>query len=376
MGTLLTEHLARRGAADWRADNFNAGPAALPREVLERAQRELLNFEGTGMSVMELSHRSKTYEAVQERAEALLRELLSIPPEYRVLFLQGGASLQFAMVPMNFLKPGQTAAYVRTGSWSEKAEKEAAALGQVRVAASTEEGGYRRIPGMGEIQVAPDDAYLHITSNNTIEGTQWHEFADTGQVPLVADMSSDILSRPIPVEKFGLIYAGAQKNLGPSGVTVVILREAWLEHARRDIPTMLRYDIHAKNRSLYNTPPTFAIYLLGLVLEWAREQGGVAALADRNERKARIVYEAIDQSEGFYTGHAEPPSRSRMNITFRCPTPDLDQRFAAEAKEAGLVGLAGHRSVGGLSASLYNAVSEASCTRLAEFMQDFRRRWG
>jgi phosphoserine aminotransferase len=374
--TTLAEHMARMGAADWRADNFNAGPAALPLPVLQRARDELLNFAGTGMSVLEMSHRSKTYEAVQQRAEALLRQLLDIPSDYRVLFLQGGASLQFAMVPLNFLPPGRTAAYVRTGSWSEKAEAEAAKIGQVRVAASTEDGGYRRIPDVSELQWDPEDAYVHITSNNTIEGTQWQQFPDTGSVPLVADMSSDILSRPIPVERFGLIYAGAQKNLGPSGVTVVIVRDAWLETARRDLPTMLRYDVHAKHGSLYNTPPTFAIYLLGLVLEWVRDQGGVAAMQVQNEEKARIVYEAIDQSDGFYAGHAEPNSRSRMNVTFRCPTPDLDKRFAAEAAEAGLVGLAGHRSVGGLRASLYNAVTVESCARLAEFMHDFRRRMG
>ncbi|MCL6445733.1 MAG: 3-phosphoserine/phosphohydroxythreonine transaminase [Alicyclobacillus sp.] len=356
--------------------NFNAGPAALPQRVLEEAQAELLNFAGSGMSVMELSHRSKLYESVQEDAEARLRQLLNIPDEYDVLFLQGGASLQFAMVPMNFLKPGSVAGYVRTGSWADKALKEARLLGETKVVASGEATGFRALPDPTSLDLEGIDAYVHLTSNETIGGIQWQTFPDTGSIPLVADMSSDILSRPFDVGQFDLIYAGAQKNLGPSGVTVVIVRKRWLESANTELPTMLRYDTFAKNQSLYNTPPTFAIYLLGLTLKWAEDQGGVAALAHINEAKAAAVYDAIDASAGFYTGFAEKNSRSRMNVTFTLPTPELEKQFLAEASDAGFVGLAGHRSVGGCRASLYNAVSQASCDALAAFMRDFARRNG
>jgi phosphoserine aminotransferase len=353
--------------------NFGAGPAALPRDVLRRAQAELMDFSGTGLSVMEISHRDKVYEKVQQQAEERLRRLMGIPESYSVLFLQGGASLQFAMLPMNFLREGQTASYVLTGVWSEKALQEAERLGAVRVAGSTKDEGYRRIPEPAELQWADDDAYVHITSNNTIIGSQWMAFPNTHNVPLVADMSSDILSRSVDVNQFQLIYAGAQKNLGPAGVTVVIVASEWLKQARHDIPTMLRYDTHAAHKSLYNTPPTFAIYMLGLVLEWVEAQGGVPAVEERNEQKARVIYNVIDESDGFYQGYVEPASRSRMNVTFRLPTAELEQRFLQTARECGFVGLNGHRSVGGCRASLYNAVSLEDCERLAEFMVRFRR---
>lgn len=359
-----------------RAYNFNAGPSALPLPVLQKAQEELVDFRGSGMSVMELSHRSALYEEVHNEAIALLKELFGIPADYHVLFLQGGASLQFSMVPMNFLPEGKSAGYVMTGSWSEKAYAEAKLIGSVFEAASTKEESYRRIPGVDELKYEKDIAYLHITSNNTIFGTQWREFPDTGNVPLIADMSSDILSRPVDVSKFALIYAGAQKNLGPSGVTVVILRPDMLERAAKNLPTMLRYDIHVKNNSLYNTPPTFGIYMLGLVLKWAKEAGGVKELERRNREKAQLIYDAIDASNGFYRGHAEKDSRSLMNLTFRLQTEELEKKFLSEAKNAGFVGLNGHRSVGGCRASAYNAVPLEACRALREFMIEFQKQNG
>lgn len=358
-----------------RAYNFNAGPSALPLEVLEEAQKELVNYRGTGMSVMELSHRSKTYEAIHNETIALVKELLAVPQDYHVLFLQGGASLQFGMVPLNFLHPGQTADYILTGSWSEKAYQEAQRVGEVRIAASTKEENYRRIPRLNEIQINPDAAYVHLTSNNTIFGTQWKEFPDTGNVPLVADMSSDIMSRPIDVSRFSLIYAGAQKNLGPSGVTLVIIRPEMVEKEAKNILHFLKYSTHVKGNSLYNTPPTFAIYMMGLVLKWVKKEGGLAAIAKRNEEKARLIYEVIDQSEGFYKGHAEPSSRSLMNITFRLKSEELEKQFLEEAKEEGFVGLNGHRSVGGCRASLYNGVPLESCQALRDFMLHFMKRY-
>jgi phosphoserine aminotransferase len=355
-----------------RAYNFYAGPAALPLEVLQEAQAELLDFGGTGMSVMELSHRSKDYDAVHEGAGQRLRQLLNIPADYEVLFLQGGASLQFAMVPLNLLGEGETANYILTGSWSEKALAEAVKVGQTKVGASTKEEKFRRIPSQGELEITGDEAYVHITSNNTIYGTQWQEFPDTKGVPLVADMSSDILSKPFDVSRFGLIYAGAQKNLGPSGVTVVIIRRDLLGRSREELPTMLNYNTHAKARSLYNTPPTFGIYLLGKVLSWVERKGGVAAIARQNELKARILYDAIDQSGGFYRGHAEKESRSLMNVTFNLPTEELEKEFLAEAAAAGFVGLGGHRSIGGCRASIYNAVPVEACEALRDFMLAFK----
>ncbi|MBO0996035.1 3-phosphoserine/phosphohydroxythreonine transaminase [Bacillus sp. SD088] len=355
-----------------RAYNFNAGPSALPLSVLEKAQKELVDFQGTGMSVMELSHRSVAYEEVHNQAIARLKSLLSISDQYDVLFLQGGASLQFSMIPMNFLSPGQKAGYIMTGSWSEKAIKEAELLGDAYRVASSKENHYQVIPALNELTFNEQDAYIHLTSNNTIYGTQWKEFPETGDVPLIADMSSDILSRPIDVNQFGLIYAGAQKNLGPSGVTVVIIRKDLLEKSNANVPTILKYNTHAKTSSLFHTPPTFGIYMLGKVLKWVEEQGGVDSIANRNEEKAKIIYDTIDHSNGFYYGHAEKESRSLMNITFRLNNEELEKKFLTEAKEAGFVGLNGHRSVGGCRASSYNAVPREACVALSKFMMEFQ----
>jgi phosphoserine aminotransferase len=356
--------------------NFNAGPAMLPPPVLEQVQAELRDYHGRSMSIMEMSHRSKEYEAVNAQAEATFKRLLGVGEGYRVLFLQGGASTQFAVVPMNFLPPGGAADFLLTGAWAEKAYEEAALLGRARVAASTAEAGYRRVPRPDEIRLRPDAAYVHLTSNETIQGIQWLTFPDVGDRPLVADMSSDILSRPFDAGRFALVYAGAQKNLGPSGVTAVLLRESWLRRANKIIPTMLRYATHVKASSLYNTPPTFAVYVLNLVLQWVEKLGGLPAMAECNARKARTLYEAMDGSGGFYRGHAEPGSRSQMNVTFRLPGEALEKQFVAEAQAAGMVGLAGHRSVGGIRASIYNAVPLEACAALASFMGDFARRAG
>jgi phosphoserine aminotransferase len=351
--------------------NFNAGPAMLPPPVLERVQAELRDYHGRGMSIMEMSHRSAEFEAINAEAEATFKRLLGVGPGYRVLFVQGGASTQFAMLPMNFLPPGKSADYLITGAWAEKAIEEAAALRQARAAASTKEGGYRRVPRSEEINLSASPAYVHLTSNETIQGIQWAEFPDLGDAPLVADMSSDILSRPIDTNRFSLIYAGAQKNLGPSGVTAVLLHESWLAQANKNVPTMLRYATHVKNNSLYNTPPSFGVYVLNLVLHWIESNGGLVGMEKRNARKAQLLYAAIDGSGGYYRGHAEPGSRSLMNVTFRLPSETLEKQFVTEALSAGMVGLAGHRSVGGVRASIYNAVSPEACQTLASFMKDF-----
>lgn len=356
--------------------NFNAGPAMLPPAVLEQVQAELRDYHGRGMSIMEMSHRSKEFEAVNSQAEATLKRLAGVGDGYRALFLQGGASTQFAMLPMNFLPPGASADYLMTGSWSDKAFEEVTALGKARQAATTQADGYRRVPTQGEIQIDPAAAYVHLTSNETIQGVQYHAWPEVGDRPLVADMSSDILSRPLDGSKFAMIYAGAQKNLGPSGVTVVLLREEWASKANKGVPTMLRYSTHIKNNSLYNTPPSFAIYVLSLVLGWIEKNGGTAAMAERNERKAKLLYDTIDQSGGFYKGHAAPESRSRMNVTFRLGNETLEKAFLAEASAAGMVGLAGHRSVGGIRASIYNAVGEDACKALADLMTEFARKNG
>lgn len=356
-----------------RTYNFNAGPSALPLAVLEKAQQELVDFKGTGMSVMELSHRSPAYETVHNEAIKRLKDLFAIPDNYEVLFLQGGASLQFSMIPMNFLQAGQKAGYVMTGAWSEKAITEAKMFGEPYEVASTKETKYHRIPELSELQFNDSDAYIHLTSNNTIYGTQWKEFPVTGNVPLIADMSSDIMSKSVDVSKFAMIYAGAQKNLGPSGVTLVIIRKDFLEKANKNLPTMLKYSTQAKSNSLYNTPPTFGIYMLGEVLRWIEENGGMEAVAQRNEEKAKLIYDVIDESNGFYVGHAEQASRSLMNITFNLPSEELEKKFLTEAKEAGFVGLNGHRSVGGCRASTYNAVPYEACKALSEFMLAFQR---
>ncbi len=356
--------------------NFNAGPAILPAPVLERAQRELRDYQGRGMSILEMSHRSPEYEAINAEAAERLKRLLGVGEEYHVLFLQGGASLQFAMLPLNFLPPGASADYVLTGAWAEKAYEEALRVGQARTAASTAENGYRSMPSQADLALDPNAAYVHITSNETIQGIQWHVWPDVGDVPLVADMSSDILSRPLEMHRFSLIYAGAQKNLGPAGVTIVVIRDAFLQRASSNLPMMLRYATHVKNRSLYNTPPVFAVYMVNLVLAWIEDQGGLAAMEERNRRKAATLYRVIDESGGFYRGHAAPDHRSLMNVTFRLPDETLEKRFVAEATAQGMVGLAGHRSVGGIRASIYNAMGQEGCDALAAFMTDFMRRNG
>jgi phosphoserine aminotransferase len=356
--------------------NFNAGPAMLPPPVLEQVQAELRDYRGLGMSIIEMSHRSREFEAINAEAESRFKRLVGVGDGYRVLFIQGGASTQFAMVPMNFLSPGKTADYLLTGAWAEKGYEEARALGQAHIAASTLADGYRRVPRPEEIALSTNSAYVHVTTNETIQGIQWKDIPNVGNRPLVADMSSDILSRPIEASRFALIYAGAQKNLGPSGVTLVLLRESWLTEANRNVPTMLRYSTHVKNNSLYNTPPTFGVYMLNLVLGWIENTGGLNALAERNARKAKLLYDTIDASGGYYRGHAEPPSRSLMNVTFRLPTEPLEKQFVAESQAMGMVGLAGHRSVGGIRASIYNAVSIESCQTLAMFMAEFARKNG
>jgi len=354
-----------------RVHNFNAGPAALPLPVLEKVQAQLVELPGAGMSEMEMSHRSKAFEAILAAADEGMRQLLGLPPEYKVLFLQGGASLQFSMVPMNFLRDGAKADYLVTGAWGEKAFAEAAKIGGARIAGSGRESGYRRLPAGKDISVDPEARYLHFTSNETIDGIQWPAEPPTGAVPLVCDASSDILSRPIDVARYGLIYAGAQKNIGPSGVTVVIVREDWVKK-QPQLPVMLDYATHVKDNSMYNTPNTFGIWVIALVCDWLQSLGGLAAVAKRNEAKAAALYEAIDET-GFYRGHVEAPYRSRMNVTFRLPGEDLENRFAAEATSAGLIGLKGHRSVGGLRASLYNAVELQDVSALVDFMREFER---
>ncbi len=358
-----------------RAINFNAGPAGLPLPALERARDELLDYQGTGMSILEHSHRGKEYEAVHEEAIALLTRLLGIPDSHQVLFLQGGASFQFAMVPLNFLPPGASADYLVTGTWSEKALSEAKLVGTPRVAANTadKDGRYTRIPRQGELQLNPDATYVHLTSNNTIFGTQWHAWPQVGTVPLVADMSSDFLWRPTDVSRFGLIYAGAQKNLGPAGVTVVVARKDLIARGRKDIPKILRYETFAEGNSLYNTPPTFAIYLMRNVLAWIEEQGGLTAMERRNIEKAELLYSALDRMSGFYRAPVEKASRSTMNIVFRLPTEDLDARFVAEAKKQRMWGLKGHRVAGGIRVSAYNAVSPENIRTLVSFMEAFAK---
>jgi phosphoserine aminotransferase len=358
-----------------RVYNFSAGPAILPLPVLEEAQRDLVSLPGVGMSVMEISHRSKAFEAIIQGAEANIRAVGGIPPGYKVLFLQGGASQQFSMVPMNLLAAGAVADYVITGDWSKKALKEAKKIGATNVAASTESGGFKRVPSPDEIKYTPGAAYVHMTSNNTIAGTEWSYVPETTGAPLVCDASSDIFARPIDVSKFGLVYAGAQKNLGPSGVTVVIVREDLLARSADNLPSMLNYKTQADAGSMYNTPPCFGIYILGLVLKWILASGGVEAIGKVNERKARALYDELDRSP-FWRPHADKDSRSIMNVTFRLPSEDLEKLFVKESTAAGFDGLKGHRSVGGLRASIYNAFPEEGITALVQFMREFERKNG
>jgi phosphoserine aminotransferase len=355
-----------------RIYNFSSGPAVLPLSVLEEAQRDLLMLPGVGMSVLEISHRSAVFDEIIAGAEHDLRALGGIPDNYHVLFLQGGASLQFSMVPMNLMPAGGSADYIVSGVWSEKAVKEAKRVGTVNIAATTAAENFSRVPRQDEFKLSDTAAYAHFTSNNTIYGTQFQKMPDVGRVPLVCDASSDIFSRPIDVEKYGLIYAGAQKNLGPSGVTVVIIRDDLVKRSPAGLATMLSYAVQAENKSLYNTPPVFGIYILRLVLKWLVAHGGLQAMAAVNERKAAKLYGEIDRT-GFYRGHAEKDSRSRMNVTFRLPSEDLEKVFVKESTLAGLDGLKGHRSVGGLRASIYNAFPETGIDALVQFMREFER---
>ncbi len=354
-----------------RIYNFNPGPAALPQSVLEDVKKDLLNYKGEGLSVMEMSHRSKTYDGIIKDTEQLMKDIMDIPAGYKVLFFQGGATLQFAAIPLNLLGENQFADYINTGSWSKKAIQEAQKLGKnINVIASSEDSSFSYIPK--DFQINPDAAYLHITSNNTIFGTQWDEYPNTGSVPMICDMSSDINCRKIDVSKFGLIYAGAQKNMGPSGVTIVIIRENLLDKSPENIPTMTSYKIIGSKDSLYNTPPTFGIYIIKLVLEWIKNMGGLEKLEEVNNKKAQLLYDAIDNS-AFYRGTVRKDSRSIMNVTFRLPSEELEKKFIADALENGMIGLKGHRSVGGIRASIYNAVPLKAVETLVKFMDKFEK---
>jgi phosphoserine aminotransferase len=361
--------------ATHRVFNFSAGPAVLPVPVLEEIQRDLVALPGVGMSILEISHRSTAFESILAQAEADIRTLAAIPSNYKVLFLQGGASTQFSMVPMNLLTAGATADYIDSGSWAEKAIKEAKKVGLVNVAASTKGENYSRLPTQGELKLTPGAAYVHMTSNNTIEGTEYRDLPAVGDVPLVSDTSSDMFSHPIDVARHALIYAGAQKNMGPAGLTVVIVRDDLLARSQKTLPSMLNSAIHAENGSLYNTPPAFAVYALGLVMKWLLAEGGLTAIARVNERKAGKLYDEIDRT-GFYRGTAQKDCRSLMNVTFRLATEDLEKTFVKESTAAGLDGLKGHRSVGGMRASIYNAFPESGIDALVQFMREFERTRG
>jgi phosphoserine aminotransferase len=377
-GLIIVSTTTASERAAKRVHNFNAGPGALPLSVLQRIKEELLDWRGSGMSVMEMSHRSPEFEGINAAAEAGLRKHLAIPDDYAVIFLQGGGSMQFTMAPMNLCLPGKPVDLIHTGTWTAKA------LGELKkgilhnVAASTEADKFARLPRKDEIKYSPDASYVHMCTNNTIEGTQWTELPETGNVPLVADMSSDIASKPIDVKKFGLIFAGAQKNLGPSGVTVAIIRRDLAERADKNLPTILQYRTFIKEKSLYNTPPTFAIYIVGLVMEWIDAEGGITAIEKRNNTKAKLLYDTIEASNGFYRCPVENSSRSKMNVVFRVAggNEDIEKQFAVEAAEAGLVGTPGHRSVGGMRVSLYNAVTVGAVETLTCFMHEFQRTRG
>ncbi len=361
-----------------RVINFNAGPAGLPLPALEEAQRELLDFEGSGMSIIEHSHRGKEYDRVHQEAKSLLKDLLGVPSSHEVFFMQGGASMQFATVPMNFLRPGKSADYVITGTWAEKALDEARIVGTPRVAATTinEQKRYVRVPLQAEVKFDPAAQYAHTTSNNTIFGTQFHPPLDTGAVPHICDMSSDFLWKPFDVSKFAMVYAGAQKNIGPSGIVAIVADTAFVKTGRTDIPKIFRYSTHLDNDSLYNTPPTFSIYLIRNVLRWLEGIGGLSEIEKRNREKASILYGALDRLKDFYVSPVEVKSRSVMNIVFRCASEALDDALVAEAKKAGMVGLKGHRSAGGIRVSTYNAVSVSDVKTLAGFLDSFSKAHG
>ena len=358
-----------------RAFNFNAGPGALPLPVLERIREELLDWHGSGMSVMEMSHRSPEFESINTGAEQKLRNLLGIPDDYAVIFVQGGGSMQFTMAPMNLCLPRKPVDVLHTGTWTGKAIGELKKGILHNIAASTESEKFARLPRREEMKLSPEASYVHICTNNTIEGTQWATLPETGVVPLVADMSSDIASRPIDVKKYGVIFAGAQKNLGPSGVTIVIIRKDLAERADKNLPTLLQYRTHIQEKSLYHTPPTFAVYIVGLVLEWIESEGGIPGMEKRNAAKAGRLYDTIESSRGFYSCPVEKASRSKMNVVFRVAGggDSMEKKFASEAAAAGLVGTPGHRSVGGMRVSLYNAVTPEAVEALTSFMREFQR---
>ncbi len=359
-----------------RIYNFSAGPAVLPEEVLLEAQKEFFSLPGVGMSILEISHRSKTYDAIHQEAKEGIKKLLNISDDYAILFLQGGASLQFSMVPLNLMPPKNKADFIINGSWGKKALKEAKRVGTVNIAANMESVKFKRVPKQEELNLDPDAAYVHFTSNETIEGVQWHNEPEVGNIPLVCDASSDILHKKIDVNKYALIYAGAQKNMGPSGVTLVIIRKDMLERSQDSLHTMLNYKTHVENDSLYNTPNTFGIYIIKLVTKWLSNLGGLDAMYEMNKKKALLLYDCIDQSGGYYIGHAEKESRSLMNVTFNLATPELEKKLIDEATKAGFDGLKGHRSVGGLRASIYNAFPLKGVEDLVSFMRDFQQRNG
>jgi phosphoserine aminotransferase len=361
-----------------RIINFNAGPAGLPTEVLEQVRDELLNYQGSGISIMEASHRAKDYDAVHQEAQTLFKKVFEIPEDFKILLIQGGASTQFCMVPMNVLSADQSADYIHTGAWSKKAIKEAKAFGKVNVPFSGEDISFTALPKPDQLKLDPGARYCHLTTNNTIFGTQFHTYPDTGSVPLVCDMSSDILSHRVNWKNIGMVYAGAQKNLGPSGLTVVALRKSLYEQCKTEgVPTMLSYRTHWEKDSLFNTPPTFSIYIFKKILEWVDRLGGAAGMGQRNQEKADLLYGAIDQNPDFFRGTVtDPASRSQMNVTFRLPSEELEARFVAEGLEAGFIGLKGHRSVGGIRVSMYNAVSPDHIRTFIHFMQDFARKNG
>lgn len=359
-----------------RIYNFSAGPAVMPLPVLEKAQSELLSLNGIGMSVMEISHRSKHFDEILERAETNMRELMQIPENYKILFLQGGASLQFSMIPLNFLGKNETADYIVTGAWGKKAIKEAKKCGNAKAIFSTENEGFKSVPTQEELNFSKDARYVHYTSNETIEGVEFKYDLDASGIPVVCDASSNILSKPFDIEKYALIYAGAQKNIGPSGVCVVIIRDDLLEKVPENQFSMLDYRAIAQNDSMLNTPNTWGIYLISLVTDWLKEMGGVSEIEKINKEKAQILYDAIDASDGFYSGHAAKNARSLMNVTFNLPTEELEKKFALEAAENGLDGLKGHRSVGGIRASIYNAFPKEGVLALVDFMKDFSQKNG
>jgi phosphoserine aminotransferase len=359
-----------------RVDNFNPGPAVLPVEVLQQAQAEMLDYKGTGMSVMEISHRSKEFEAIVTETQADLRELLGIPSNYKILFLQGGASLHFAMVPMNFRPAGASADYIVTGTWSKKAFKESQKLGTSKAAGNMEADNFNHLPAQSDLKLDPKAAYLHFTSNETIHGVEYFtEPSAPAGVPLICDASSDFVSHPIDISKYAMLYAGAQKNAGPAGVVICIIRDDMLEKVPANLPNLLDYKALAEENSLLNTPPCWSIYIVGLVLKWAKRIGGMEGISKRNQTKAGMVYKTIDESGGFYKGHAKS-DRSLMNVTFRLPSEQLEETFAGDAKKQNMIGLKGHRSVGGMRASLYNALPVAAAEDLVKFMKEFQQKNG